>query len=47
MAASNVEGFNVSVPSKIVEAYSKDVYMKKLGQQLQILNVHIQKLTKP
>ena len=37
MAANNVEGSDISVPSKIVEAYSKDVDMKKLGRQLQML----------
>ena len=37
MAANNIEGADISVPSKIIEAYSKDIDMKKLGRQLQMI----------
>ena len=33
-AVNNVEGDDVTVPTNIVETYSKDIDMKKLGRQL-------------
>ena len=35
-AANNVEGSDISLPAKIIEAYSRDIDMKELGRQLQM-----------